>query len=1514
VPSVANVAGSITAAFQVAASLPDGNTANNTGSATTTVTGGSSDVSITKTRSAATIAVGSNVTYTITPRHNGGEPPGTLAPNVITVTDTLNASLTFVSANGAGWVCVFAAPTVTCTRPGPYTGGPFTNMPVITLVATVTAVGVIPNTATISAPESDPTPANNSSSVNITGSTSSDLQLTKVASSGTVPVGSVFTYTLSVRNLGPVAVAGTNTITVTDTLPAGLELTATPTGTGWACMPNAGFPLAGPVAITCTRNGPLGNNANAPNITVSARVTVVSTFVNNACVALGGSGTTDSVPGNNCSSATVSSTSAQADLQLVSKTANPNPVLAGGDLTYVITVRNNSVDAATNVTVTDTLASLVTAGGFQSAVPSQGTCTPSGVTPGPTVNLSCNLGTLVGGATATVTVVVRPTIAVTGNRGNAAVVASADIGDPVPGNNRREITSVVTAVADVSVTKTATPSPVVAGTSLTYVVTARNNGPSTAQNVSISDPVPAGSAFVQLSSVSGGGTCMVPPAGATSGTVSCSWASIASGAQQTATFSVRPLASSAGGTIDNTVTIATTTVENTPANNSFTLNTPVTPAQVDILVNKVDSVDPVGLGQSTVYTVTVTNGGPSHATNVVLIDTFPTGSPTATFSYQNALGIAPVGVGSCVEPAVGATAGTLTCTFPDLASGASAVVTYTMRAESISSGVSGTTFNTADVSADEPETLPANNSTVHATTARRTADLALVKSAPASFTPGLTFTWTIAVTNNGPNDSNGAVVTDTLPAGVTFVSASPGCGFATGTVTCTLGLLPMGATAMLAIDVRPTSPYTGANPLVNTASVTVVNEVDPVAGNNSGSASSVPGPSVTDLALVKSGPASVLPGAPITWQLVISNAGPSAADGATFTDTLPAGVSGVSAGCGGASGGAVCGSVNVAPGTVSGSVGAFPAGGAVTITINATAPLAGPLVNSATVNAPPGATDPVPGNNSGSVTTTIPMPDLTIVKIANGTFTQGQTGASYTLTVSNVGPGPTIAAVSVTDALPAGLTATAMSGTGWSCTVATLTCTRADSLGAGAAYPPITLIVDVASSAPANVVNAATVSGGGESNTGNNTSTVTTPVIPSPPDLTIVKVANGTFTQGQTGAGYTLTVTNTGTGPTSASVSVTDTLPVGLTATAIAGTGWTCVLGTVTCTRSDVLAPSASYPPILLTVNVASNAPANVVNTATVSGGGETNTGNNTSTITKPVIPSPPDLTIVKVANGTFTQGQTGATYTLTVTNTGTGPTSAMVSVTDTLPVGLTATSIAGTGWACVLGTLTCTRSDVLAPSASYPPITLTVNVAPNAPANVINTATVSGGGETNTGNNTSTVTTPITPLLPDLTIVKVANGTFTQGQTGAIYTLTVTNTGAGPTSAAVTVTDTLPVGLTATSIAGTGWSCVLATLTCTRSDVLAPSASYPVIVLTVNIAPNAPATIVNTATVSGGGETNSSNNTGSAATFLLAAPGPAESIPTLSAAGLATLGVLLVLLAAWCPAFAIRVRRGRIR
>ncbi|MEO8680596.1 MAG: FG-GAP-like repeat-containing protein [Vicinamibacterales bacterium] len=123
-----------------------------------------------------------------------------------------------------------------------------------------------------------------------------------------------------------------------------------------------------------------------------------------------------------------------------------------------------------------------------------------------------------------------------------------------------------------------------------------------------------------------------------------------------------------------------------------------------------------------------------------------------------------------------------------------------------------------------------------------------------------------------------------------------------------------------------------------------------------------------------------------------------------------------------------------------------------------------------------------------------------------------------------------------------------------------------------------------------------------------------------------------------------------------------------------------------------------------------------------------------------------PDLTMTKAHAGNFTQGQTDATYTITVANTGGAPATATVTLTDTLPPGLTATALSGSGWSCSLGTLTCTRNDELAAGASYPALTLTVNVASNAPTSVTNTATVSGGNEINTGNDTASDPTTVTP------------------------------------------------------------------------------------------------------------------------------------------------------------------------
>lgn len=138
-----------------------------------------------------------------------------------------------------------------------------------------------------------------------------------------------------------------------------------------------------------------------------------------------------------------------------------------------------------------------------------------------------------------------------------------------------------------------------------------------------------------------------------------------------------------------------------------------------------------------------------------------------------------------------------------------------------------------------------------------------------------------------------------------------------------------------------------------------------------------------------------------------------------------------------------------------------------------------------------------------------------------------------------------------------------------------------------------------------------------------------------------------------------------------------------------------------------------------------------------------------------------PDLSITKVHTSHFKQGDKGDTYTITVSNPGPGPTSGTVTVTDVVPIGLTPTAPNGTfdGWSCSITgqTLTCTQNDVLASGASYPPITLMVDVANDASPSVTNTVTVSGGGEVNTSNDTASDITPIKAAFVPVTPIGVA-------------------------------------------------------------------------------------------------------------------------------------------------------------
>ena len=168
------------------------------------------------------------------------------------------------------------------------------------------------------------------------------------------------------------------------------------------------------------------------------------------------------------------------------------------------------------------------------------------------------------------------------------------------------------------------------------------------------------------------------------------------------------------------------------------------------------------------------------------------------------------------------------------------------------------------------------------------------------------------------------------------------------------------------------------------------------------------------------------------------------------------------------------------------------------------------------------------------------------------------------------------------------------------------------------------------------------------------------------------------------------------------------------------------------------------------------------------------------------------NLAIDKSHTGNFYRGQTGAEYTIEVSNQGPDPTKGTVTVTDDLPAGLTATAISGTGWNCVLATLAATRSDELAAGDSYPPITMTVDVAEDAPSELINSATVEGGGDPTP--NTDDDPTTIEDQKANLTVTKTPNSQTINAGDDVVFTIQVDNAGPG-TAKGVTLSDALPSG-----------------------------------------------------------------------------------------------------------------------
>ncbi len=557
-------------------------------------------LAITKVGTPETVLAGEEITYTISVTNNGPDPA-----RAVTVTDVLPTGVTFLTSSTP---CDNAAGTLTCLL-GPMTAGQTIQFVVqVRVDASFTGL-TLTNSATVTSP-SDESPSTVTTTTRV--ATAADLSLTKVCKPDEPAAAGAEGYCdIYVDNLGP---SDAQNVTLTDVLTSAAPFRVS------RVRVSPGTCAAIPTEPTrdFTLNCTLGTIAAGTRGVVRVVVTAEDvTQINDTATVR--STTADPDKGNNKATGRVDFLGS-ADLSLV-KTGDAT-VDAGGTLTYTITVTNSGPSTARDVVVRDTMPAGVT---FDSVTSPSGSCTNGQPDGG---KLECGLGNLANGATATITVVGRVTAdLVPGTRlFNDAIVSSATA-DPDNSDVRASIPTDVTASADLSVTKVDSPDPVTAGEQLKYTIVATNAGPSNAENVVLTDTLPAGTTFVESS---GDAVCTAEEPGE----VVCTLGTLAVGPGRTVKLTVAVGADVPDGTtLTNSVTVSSTTSDPNGDNNTATTETTVE-TSADLAIEAaatqtwqeqeaLTSGDKKDKGTIVLLTLTVRNLGPSDAQNITVLDTLP---------------------------------------------------------------------------------------------------------------------------------------------------------------------------------------------------------------------------------------------------------------------------------------------------------------------------------------------------------------------------------------------------------------------------------------------------------------------------------------------------------------------------------------------------------------------------------------------------------------------------------------------------------------------------------------------------------------------------------------------------------------------------------------------------------------------------------------------------------------------------------------------------------------------------
>ncbi len=486
--------------------------------------------------------------------------------------------------------------------------------------------------------------------------------------------GTYLTYRVTITNNGPSDVSN---IRLTDILPSGLETPpgrvlgvkyisvnpVLPSGATFTCAPPTGVnpannPQGNGGSLVCT--APL-LSANAPNNVAAIDITVFidpatkASLVNTAVVDATLNNFNRPVSGTAVLTTPVAPTS---DLALT-KTHTPDPVIAGTEFVYTVTMTNNGPSAAQMVSLVDTIPAFQSVKSIQvtqspdgngapnftctqaadaavdpRATPTSVTCTaaelPPNKNPNGTVNPSGTVVFTIRVLQSAFTPQPIPT------QYQNCVTATSMSTDPIPANNTNVCDTVnVIFRADLSIVKTDSPDPVIAGNLLTYSIEATNNGPSAALNMMISDPIPAGTVFI--SAVASPGATLLTPAVGANGLIKATWDAAGGtpggftgpGVKRTLTIVVRVCPEVTCDTIlSNTATTTSLTPDPNPANNSDTETTTVK-AQSDLMIMKTGPAEApystTGYDSIVTYTLTFSNKGPSNAAGTKIVDVLPKG-------------------------------------------------------------------------------------------------------------------------------------------------------------------------------------------------------------------------------------------------------------------------------------------------------------------------------------------------------------------------------------------------------------------------------------------------------------------------------------------------------------------------------------------------------------------------------------------------------------------------------------------------------------------------------------------------------------------------------------------------------------------------------------------------------------------------------------------------------------------------------------------------------------------------